>query len=252
MASGGDRSVLTRPVVAPDAVVAYGAGVEQVADVYRGAGGEARPLVVLIHGGYWRPQYDRAHLRPMAQALAVAGWSVALPEYTRVPGDPDAALADVALAVRGLPDLLSRHDGQVILAGHSAGGHLALCAASKVDLPALAGVLVLAPVADLQLADELDVDGGAVREFLGQPASARPDLDPCRLALPAVPVTVIHGDADTLAPVALTDSYAAAHPAAHIVLLPGVEHFQVIDPRSLAWPAVVAELARFAAGCVHS
>jgi len=238
-----DLSVLSRAARAPDALVRFGAGEAQIADVFRADSG-ARPLVILIHGGYWRPQYDRLHLHPMAQALAAAGWTVAVPEYARIPGDPDAMLADVGQAVRRLPELTGM-TGRVILAGHSAGGHLALCVAAGAGGAPPAGTLALAPVADLLRADELNLDGGAVRDFLGEAAQSRPDLDPCRLPASTAPVTLMHGDADGYAPQELSRSYVAAHPAARAVWLPGAGHFPLIDPQSGVWPQVLAELGRF-------
>src|SRR5687767_5756925 len=107
--------------------------------------------VALIHGGFWRPAYDRVHLRPMAAALRDLGWEVVSIEYRRVPGDPDATVSDVRAALSAAaPD---------VIAGHSAGGHLALWAAATMGLKAVA----LAPVADLRLAEELNLDGGAVK-----------------------------------------------------------------------------------------
>ena len=54
---------------------------------------EARGVVVVIHGGFWRPAYDRAHLRPLATALREEGRTVVSVEYRRVPGDPDHSYA---------------------------------------------------------------------------------------------------------------------------------------------------------------
>ena len=49
-------------------------------------GGPETPLVVLLHGGFWKSEWDRRHTRPMARALAEAGCTVATPEYRRVGG----------------------------------------------------------------------------------------------------------------------------------------------------------------------
>ncbi|MFD2091503.1 alpha/beta hydrolase family protein [Blastococcus deserti] len=235
-----DRSVLTRPASAPDAVLAYGRDEEQVADVrFARRGADDRPVVVLLHGGFWRPQYDRVHVRPMTEALAGAGWSSVTPEYRRVPGRPDLAVGDVHAAVRavaGWPDVAGR---PVVLVGHSAGGHLALQAAATLEPPhAAAGVLALAPVADLRRAQELRLDGDAVPAFLGEDAAARPDLDPARLPTPVGAVRIVHGTGDGIVPLEVSRSYVRHHPGAVLTSVEG-GHFAVIDPRSAAWPTVL-------------
>jgi pimeloyl-ACP methyl ester carboxylesterase len=117
-----------------------------------------------------------------------------------------------------------------------------LQAAADPRTPPLAGVVALAPVADLRLGEELALDGDAVRAFLGRPAADRPDLDPVRQPAPAAPVTVVHGTDDAIVPLALGRSYVAAHPSAGLVEVAG-GHFVVIDPRSAAWPELLGALA---------
>jgi acetyl esterase/lipase len=239
-----DRSVLGRAARTADRVWRYGAGPDRVADLFlppNGNGG--RVPVVLVHGGYWRPEYDRVHLRPMAEALAAAGHPALLVGYSRIPGDPDATVADLRLALAGASAVLP--GPAPVLVGHSAGGHLALVLAADPDTPALA-CLALAPVADLVEAERLDLDDGAARAFLGGEAAQRPDLDPRRLPIPRIPVTVVHGEADTLVPPALSAAYARTTGARH-VRLAGTGHFEVIDPASAAWPAVMAELSALTA-----
>jgi acetyl esterase/lipase len=235
-----DRSVLSRQAEPADAVSAYGDDADHVVEIWYGE--PDRPVVVLLHGGFWRPEWDRVHLRPMAAALRSAGWPVALPEYRRAPGVPDATTGDVRAALDALPDQLGRqrYDGSMVLAGHSAGGQLALWAS---DRPGVRGVLALAPVADLLMAERLDLDEGAVPDFLGTPAAQRPDLDPTQRPAPAVPVTVLHGDADPYVPLDLSRSYATRHPAVRLLELPGTDHFALVDPESQAWPTLLAELA---------
>ncbi|SDF19424.1 Acetyl esterase/lipase [Blastococcus aurantiacus] len=246
MTAAEDRSVLQLPAPAPDLELRYGDHPDAVVDVRFGrAGAERRPLVVFVHGGFWRPAYDRVHVRPLTAALAEAGWTTAAIEYRRVPGRPDDTVDDVAAAIgflSGAPDVAGRCDGRLVLAGHSAGGHLVLQAAADLRTPPLAGVLALAPVADLRLGEELALDGDAVRAFLGRPAGERPDLDPVRQPAPAAPVTVVHGTSDEIVPLSLGRSYVAAHPSAGLVEVEG-GHFVVIDPRSAAWPELLAALA---------
>lgn len=234
-----DRSVLTRPAAAPDAVLAYGPGDGQVADVrFAVDPAPGRPVLVVLHGGFWRPQFDRVHVRPMTAALAAAGWTTVTPEYRRVPGRPDLAVEDVHAAVRavaGMPDLGGR---PVVLVGHSAGGHLALLAAATLGFPhAPAGVLALAPVADLRLAQRLRLDGDAVPAFLGEDAAARPDLDPAVLPAPTGTVRIVHGTGDGIVPLQVSESYVRHHPGAVLVAV-DCGHFALIDPRSAAWRTV--------------
>ena len=231
--------MLSRP--APDPIRAwhYGYGPDQVADVYPApAGTPPRVPVVLIHGGYWRPEYDRTHLRPLAHALAEAGHRTVSVEYRRRPGEPDAAVADVRQALAGLTSVLDR---PAIVVGHSAGGHLALLVAQDPGANVRA-VLALAPVADLELAAQLALDEGAVRAFLGTAACERADLDPARGPGPAVPTVVLHGEQDDLVPLAAAAAYCDAT-GVPLRRLAATGHFAWIDPTSHAWPVLLAELA---------
>ena len=210
-----DRSVLTRPAPAPDEVRRYGEGSDQLVEVFHGAGGPG--LIVLIHGGFWRPAYDRTHLRPLAAALRAEGRTVVSVEYRRLPGDPDASTADIRAALHVAAGVAA---GPIVVAGHSAGGHLALWAAAAAPVPGLVRTVALAPVADLVAADRASLGDGAVRDFLGGDPGGRPDLDPVRLDTPGAPVWIVHGEQDAIVPVAQTDSYRAAHPRAEVELVP--------------------------------
>lgn len=238
-----DLSVLTRPARAPDEVLSYGPLPDHVADLRLGSGAASeRPLVLIVHGGFWRPQYDRAHTGPMGEAIADAGWTVASVEYRRSPGEPDKTLQDVSEALALLPSKVTKHNGNVVLLGHSAGGHLVLWLTAARRTPELIGTLALAPAADLQLADELNLGDGAVRLFLGTDPKARVDADPRRLSSPAIPTTVIHGEKDVVVRPAVAESYIAAHPTVRFVRLAGVGHFAPIDPLSAAWASTIDEL----------
>ena len=138
--------VLTRPAPPPDLVIRYGTGAEHVADVRlpkrrTGAAVRPAPLVLFLHGGFWRVAYDRSHTGPMAAALAAAGYAVCVPEFRRT-GQPGGGwpgtFDDVAAAVDRSPTLVREAaglgviaDGPALLSGHSAGGHLALWAAGR-------------------------------------------------------------------------------------------------------------------------
>ena len=239
-----DRSVLARSARAPDSLVRYGQLAEHVTDVRYGTERAPQlPLVLMIHGGFWRPAFDRKHTGPMCEAIADAGWTIASIEYRRIPGQPDATVSDVCNAIAKLPSLIQRHNGTSIVMGHSAGGHLCLYAAAK-QATGLAGALALAPAADLIMAERLNLGDGAAVDFLGVPAAHRGDLDPVRLPAAKAPTTILHGFQDAIVPISLSEHFLGSHPATRLVSIDRCGHFGVIDPQSAAWPNVIAELQR--------
>lgn len=263
------RSVLSRPAPPPDLTLRYGEHPEHVADVRlprSGMPGAPVALVLFVHGGFWRQAYDRSHTGPLAAALAGLGFVVITPEYRRTGGDGGwpATVDDVAAAVNRLPSLVRDRLGagavptstKLVLAGHSAGGQLALwAAASGAAAEPAAGVVALAPVADLRAAYDLDLDAGAVRELLG----GGPDQVPLRYAavnpmdrLPVgAHVEIVHGLRDLQVPVELSRRFAAAARSAGddvSVQHPDSDHFAVIDPDSRVWPVVVTAFQRAADG----
>ena len=241
-----DESVLSRSAGPADRTLAYGEDPDQDLEVRDGRDGAAqRPLVILLHGGFWRPDIDRRHLRPMAQAIAAAGWTVALPEYARVPGNPAPTIADLTRLLTQAPRSVTHHNGGVILVGHSAGGHLALWATAARIGRTVVGTLVLAPVADLVLAHELGLGSGAVARFLGGDPVSRPDLDPRQMSGPATPTTILHGSDDLIVPPTISESYVAAHAAVPLIAVAGAGHYALIDPQAAAWASVTSQLSRW-------
>jgi acetyl esterase/lipase len=240
-----DRSVLTRAARRPDGSVTYGPHAGNIADFWQGpADARHRPLVVMIHGGFWRPEYDRTHTFPLCAAIAAAGWTIATIEYRRIPGQPDAMADDVRAAMANVPKLTTHHDGRVVVMGHSAGGHLCLYAAAAQASPDITGVIALAPAADLQLVERLNLDDGAARDFLGVAAAERPDLDPARQPEIGASTVIIHGVDDAIVPIAVSRAYVEKHPAARLRVVERCGHFAPIDPMSSAWPEVLGELKR--------
>ena len=237
-----DYSILTRKASPADRTLRYGTHPDQVADLRHGTRGGQLPLVVLIHGGFWKPAYDRGHTEAMATALAMAGWSVLTLEYRRTPGQPEAMLQDVESALTTLPSQVKAQNGELLLLGHSAGGHLVLWAAAALALPALRGVVALAPVANLRLANGLQLGAGAVQAFLGAPPDQRPAIDPMNLPAPSVAITIIQGDEDQVVPPAVVQSYCEAFPKTRCRALPAVGHFALIDPQTPTWSVVLEEL----------
>lgn len=215
-----DRSLFD--IEAPKALreVRYGDVDDQVMDVVGHVPKGARPIA-LLHGGFWRPAFDRAHLRPLTVALAdkTAVYNV---EYRRVPGEPMWQFDDVCAALARITELEGRSP---VVIGHSAGGHLALLAAiHRPDL--VHACIAVAPVSDLGAAEARGDGNGAVAEFLGGSAADHIMLDPARLPRPTVPWVVLHGDDDIRVPVDMSHAYHDA------VVTHEVGHFEWMDPRT--------------------
>lgn len=151
--------------------------------------------------------------------------------------------------VRAGIDALTIIDGlpldRIVTIGHSAGGHLALWAATASG--AVTGVVSLAGVTDLEQAHRLGLSSDATGSFLGGSPAEAPEryatASPmARLPLGA-PMLLVHGDRDENVPVELSISFADAARAAgdeiDLVVRPGIDHFEVIDPEGESWKIVV-------------
>lgn len=127
--------------------LAYGGDPRQRFDLFHPEGA-ARGLMVFVHGGYWLETGRESWSHYAGGALA-RGWAVALPSYRLAPQVRIAAITqDVAAAIRAAAALVP---GPLVVTGHSAGGHLAArMACANIDLPGLARVVPISPLADLE------------------------------------------------------------------------------------------------------
>ena len=240
------EEILSIAPPAPAARVPYGPAPSQSADLRLPAGDGPHPVIVCIHGGYWRVRYDLTHLGHLCAALTSRGYATWSLEYRRLgeegggfPGTFDDVLAGIA-AVAANAERFSLDASRVVLLGHSAGGHLALWAA-KTHRPLL-GVVALAPVADLARASELRLSDGVADELLAGTTIAA--ISPIHRLPAGASQVVIHGTDDDTVPVEMGRAYvaraASAGDDARFVELPGMGHFEPIDPRSPAFAHVVS------------
>lgn len=229
-------------------LIDYGNGPQQIAELTRPAGA-SKGVVVVIHGGFWLAQYDLSLGRPLAASLVTNGWTAYNIEYRRVGngGGWPTTYDDVSAAIDALADLDDVETSRVITLGHSAGGHLAVLAASRPS-PAVAVTAAIsqAGVLDLTAAMRDDLGDGAVQRFLGDADDqAYAAADPT-LGLPlSVPVRCIHGRDDQIVPLSQSGDYVdrarASGADAELIEVDG-DHFTVIDPASAAWTATLATL----------
>lgn len=227
--------------------IPYGDDPSQFGELTRPTG-QSRGVVVVIHGGFWKAEYDLELARPLAADLARRGWTAWAIEYRRVGagGGAPATFDDVHDAIERLATIDGLDTSTVLTLGHSAGGHLAVWAAGRHRQPRwststtkVTGALSQAGVLDLVAAHGDDLGDGAAARFLGHPPT-RADLphDP-RQQLPlGVPVRCIHGRDDDVVPLSQSADYVADAVAAGgdagLVEVDG-DHFVVIDTTSDAW-----------------
>jgi acetyl esterase/lipase len=233
--------------------VRYGDHPDQELDLRVPDGAGPHPLAIVLHGGFWRAPHTRGNTNALAVALAGAGWATANVEYRRLgPGEYRATLDDVAAACDRLGELQTVDLDAWLAIGHSAGGHLALWLAARGG--ALRAAVALGGVCDLEAAARAHIGGDAVVEFLGgEPESATAAYDaadPGRLLPLGVPQLLVHGTDDDRVPIGLARAYAerarAAGDDCRLLELEGVDHFDVIDPRHLAWAGIVRAIGELA------
>ena len=140
--------------------VPYGSGIGETLDIFPAAQAEA-PILVFIHGGYWR-MLDKSDQSFVAPAFNAQGAAVVVPNYALC---PKVSVEHIVLQMAAAVAWVWRHavefggdPGRIALAGHSAGGHLATmlltCRWRELadDLPAqpLAGALSISGLYDLE------------------------------------------------------------------------------------------------------
>ncbi len=107
--------------------IVYGARPRTVLDVFHPERDQGLPLVVFFHGGYWKA-FDKSVFSHMAAGANAHGLSVAVPSYSLC---PEVTIPDIIAELRQCCLFLGRQFGRrLLVAGHSAGGHLAACMAA--------------------------------------------------------------------------------------------------------------------------
>jgi acetyl esterase/lipase len=245
------EDILKLPPPPADARLAYGSDPNQFGEIRLPSEKGPFPVVMNLHGGFWRAQYDLSHAGHLCAALSQKGFATWNVEYRRVGnagGGWPGSFEDVRKAYRFIPQLGKRYNlesAKVLVMGHSAGGQLALCLATHE--PALTRVLALAGITDLTQAWQLHLSDNAVVAFLGGTPSEVPEhyreADPMLGTIPrATTQWLIHGARDEVVSSYFSRNYAEQKKGrdedVHYLEISTAGHFDLIDPRSRAWPKV--------------
>jgi acetyl esterase/lipase len=244
------ESILTQSPPPYDARLPYGSDPNQFGDLRIPKGEGPFPVVMNIHGGFWRAKYDLSHAGHLCAALAAKGVATFNLEYRRAGnkgGGWPGSLEDMAAGFRFLPQIPKRYkldSTRVVIMGHSAGGQLALCLAAHE--PSVKKVISLAGVVDLQSAFQDHLSNDAVVEFLGGTPKEVPEhyheADPMQLSIPKAEQWLIYGLSDEVVPPSYSRNYVQQKQqkseSVHLLEVAQAGHYELIDPHSVAWPKV--------------
>jgi arylformamidase len=182
---------------------------------------------VFIHGGYWQ-RGSRDVVSVVAEGVRAHGWSAAFPGYDLA---PDVTLTQLVVQIHAALDWLGhkgpdhRIAGPIIVAGHSAGGHLTAMALSHPKVVAgmsISGVFELGPLRDTYLNEKLHLTDDEVIA-----------LSPQRLPVVMKPMGIAYGTHEL--PALMEDSRklhalrANSDAPGPLVPVVGADHFDILD-----------------------
>ncbi|RNI28878.1 alpha/beta hydrolase [Rufibacter latericius] len=252
------------PTPAAGKRIAYGTDSLQFGELRVPEGKGPFPVVVVIHGGCWLSQYNYQYMNHVSAALTKAGFATWNIEFRRV-GNPGGGypgtFQDIAQATDYVRELAKGYpvsSKDVVVMGHSAGGHLALWTAGRKDLPLssplytknplkVKGVVSLAGIPDLTTySTEKGSCNAAVEKLMAGLPAAVPqryaETTPSPALALKIPVRMIQGARDPIVPVSQAQNFvnhsSSRKNNAKVVLLPQAGHFDLVAPISPVWPTI--------------
>jgi acetyl esterase/lipase len=254
--------LLSRPHPQPSERIAYGNDPLQYADLWLPKGPGPFPTVLMIHGGCWLSGVAKADIMDYAAGAlrdrGIAVWNIDYRGVDRPGGGYPGTFADVAAATDALAAKAQRYHlllDRLTAFGHSAGGHLALWAAARANLPRssplwrpsplrIPMVISTGGLPDLEANRDLSpgCGGPALMDALTgaphrDPAGVYRDTSPARMLPIPARLILVAGALDPISPPRLTTEFARKVGAARVLIVPGEGHVELISPGSRAWHA---------------
>jgi acetyl esterase/lipase len=258
------QDIAAMPPQPADHVIHYGKNSLQFGELRLPKGKGKFPVALIIHGGCWLSAYDLQYMSHMSEALRKVGFATWTLEFRRVGnegGGWPGTFLDVAQGADFLRELAKQYPldlDEVVVLGHSAGGHLGLWLAARKNIASgnvlfsrnplpIKGVVSLAGITDLSAyAMAPGSCNSAVPQLMGGMPNEQPDRYASASPITLLPLKVkqclVQGALDPIVPVAQSQSYTQQAKAkdddAKQVLLENIGHFDLVVPSSPAWPAV--------------
>lgn len=232
--------------------LAYGRGARETIDLFWPVAGREAPIVLFVHGGYWR-SLSPAMFSQVAAGANAHGLAVALAGYDLCPAVTVASIIEEAREAAVF--LWRRHGRKLLACGWSSGGHLVACLLATdwkrrtPDLPAdlvpaafsISGLFDLSPLLDTSMNADLRLDAAAARLasplFWELPAGAR--------AFDAWVGGKESGEFLRQSR-AIADSWGRKGVATRYVEVAGADHFTVLDALADPASAMTARLVELA------
>ncbi len=251
-AAGSDAARATVPSVRD---LNYGPSPRQTLDVFRPAAASppgGRPALMYVHGGYWQGNHKDGYAFPAAQVTAAGAL------YIPVTYDlcPAVTMTELVAQLRRAVIWLHRNAAgigldphRIVVAGHSAGGHLAATLAQTdwtahgLPAAALAGAVPLSGLYDLEPIRLCYLNAACRMDA----AEARALSPIHHVARRPIPLLLAVGGAELPELVRQTRDHGAALATAGvapeaIVETQGGNHFSIVDslfePAGPLWPAL--------------
>ena len=222
------------------------------------------PLVVIIHGGFWRGKYGieppTACCDTLAPYFAKLGYIAAEVEYRRSTstewGWPHSN-NDISAAYEDCCRIEGVDEQRIVVIGHSAGGTMALYLAAELGRAGPRATVALAPITNLQKGVQLELsdDGRAVIDYMhGGPSEVPWHYEKAcpthRIGdLSSLNTLIVTGTDDDEVPCSLVEEFATrlksiASETARVdfINVSGASHYDLANAYSKAWGTIISNI----------
>jgi arylformamidase len=219
--------------------IAYGDHERERLDIYPSSTKKSKTLV-FIHGGYWQ-RLDKSLFQFVAEGFLPYEFTVVLITYPLAPSVPlDTIVASCKKAVQWIHANIQQYHGdpdELFVAGHSAGGHLAVMLMSagwqhsKTSFPAgivkgvcaMSGLFDLEPIRLSEINEILGLDEYAVSS--NSPVDLMPDYT-CPMV---IAVGADESDEFISQSTALYSSWQKYNVPIELLRLPAINHYSIVE-----------------------